>query len=305
MFEPTASADAAQREVGDAVLDAVAGDEVEQPLSLRALLRHGGEPTGRHVGAEDPETRSQRAGNARVTMGAYELNQSVHSLGGRSCRLLIGESDAHPRPRRGAAAHRAVGRVDPHRVGHVARRCRRRRPRHLRRRRAARRRRRARCASAATATAGCRRSTTRPRCPPHTDGFAYGDRYPDYFLLSLRPRLAGRRRVVPRRRGGRRRPARRPAAAVATSSQRLQTVPVDQTEPGMQRSVSPVIGRTVAGRLMLRRFPFQRPAEDSTDAGARRGDDRRLAGRHRHRRRRRRPASSCTPAMSPSSTTTG
>jgi alpha-ketoglutarate-dependent taurine dioxygenase len=100
--------------------------------------------------------------------------------------------------------------------------------------------------------------------PAHTDGFAYGDRYPDYFLLSCAHSsavggesfLVDGEAVVDElaaRRGGR--------DLVA----RLQTVPVDQTEPDMQRSVSPIIGRTAAGRLMLRRFPFQRPAEDSAE----------------------------------------
>ena len=47
--------------------------------------------------------------------------------------------------------------------------------------------------------------------------------------------------------------------------QRLQDVAIDQAEPGMARSVTPVIGRTAAGRLMLRRFPYQRPSDDSAD----------------------------------------
>jgi alpha-ketoglutarate-dependent taurine dioxygenase len=100
--------------------------------------------------------------------------------------------------------------------------------------------------------------------PAHTDGFAYGDRYPDYFLLSCAHAspvggesfLVDGEAVVDglaARRGGR---------DLVT---RLQTVPVDQTEPDMQRSVSPIIGRTRAGRLMLRRFPFQRAADDSAE----------------------------------------
>jgi alpha-ketoglutarate-dependent taurine dioxygenase len=100
--------------------------------------------------------------------------------------------------------------------------------------------------------------------PAHTDGFAYGDRYPDYFLLSCAHSspLGGESFLVDgeavvdllaARRGGR------------DLVERLQTVPVDQTEPDMQRSVSPIIGRTTTGRLMLRRFPFQRPSEDSTE----------------------------------------
>ena len=86
--------------------------------------------------------------------------------------------------------------------------------------------------------------------PPHTDGFAYGDRYPDHFLLSCAQSsavggesfLVDGEAVVAElaaRRGGR------------DLVERLQTVPVDQTEPGMQRSVSPVIQRTPAGRLII------------------------------------------------------
>lgn len=100
--------------------------------------------------------------------------------------------------------------------------------------------------------------------PAHTDGFAYGDRYPDHFLLSCAHAspvggesfLVDGEAVVTQlaaRRGGR------------DLVERLQTVPVDQTEPDMQRSVSPIIGRTDAGRLMLRRFPFQRPSAESTE----------------------------------------
>jgi alpha-ketoglutarate-dependent taurine dioxygenase len=100
--------------------------------------------------------------------------------------------------------------------------------------------------------------------PPHTDGFAYGDRYPDYFLLSCAHAspaggesfLVDGEAVLDElaaRRGGR------------DLVERLQTVPIDQTEPEMQRSVSPIVGRTSSGRLMLRRFPFQRAAEDSAE----------------------------------------
>jgi len=100
--------------------------------------------------------------------------------------------------------------------------------------------------------------------PAHTDGFAYGDRYPDYFLLACAQSspvggesfLVDGESVVTdiaARHGG------------GDLVGRLQSVPVDQTEPGMQPSLSPIIGRTTAGRLMLRRFPFQRPAPDSAD----------------------------------------
>jgi alpha-ketoglutarate-dependent taurine dioxygenase len=96
----------------------------------------------------------------------------------------------------------------------------------------------------------------------HTDGFAYGERYPDYFLLACAhsSEEGGESFVVDgyavvrdlkSRPGG------------ADLIERLSTVSVDQTEPDMQRSVSPVIGTSPRGRMMLRRFPFQRPCEDS------------------------------------------
>lgn len=100
--------------------------------------------------------------------------------------------------------------------------------------------------------------------PAHTGGFAYGDRYPDYFLLSCAESspVGGESFLVDGE------------AVVAQLGvqpgggdlvRRLQTVAIDQTEPGMQRSVTPAIGRTSAGRLMLRRFPYQRPRDESTD----------------------------------------
>ncbi len=98
----------------------------------------------------------------------------------------------------------------------------------------------------------------------HTDGFAYGDAYPDYFLLSCATAsphggesFLGDGDDVVARRGA------HPAGGELL--RRLQTVPVDQTEPGMQPSCSPVIGRTREGRLMMRRFVHQRPAPDSDD----------------------------------------
>ncbi|MFT3855639.1 MAG: TauD/TfdA family dioxygenase [Ilumatobacteraceae bacterium] len=98
----------------------------------------------------------------------------------------------------------------------------------------------------------------------HTDGFAYGDRYPDYFLLSCAHTspVGGESFLVDGEAVVAELAARHGGGELV---ERLQHVPVDQTEPDMQRSVSPIIGRTPAGRLMLRRFPFQRPSADSTD----------------------------------------
>ena len=94
----------------------------------------------------------------------------------------------------------------------------------------------------------------------HTDGFAYGDRYPDYiFLLCVRPAASGGESFVvdtyPM------------LDALAASPDRedrafhefLTTTPVEQTEPGYQTSLAPVIGCTPAGRRMSRWTPVQKP----------------------------------------------
>ncbi|MET0147440.1 MAG: TauD/TfdA family dioxygenase [Ilumatobacteraceae bacterium] len=99
---------------------------------------------------------------------------------------------------------------------------------------------------------------------PRTEGFADDDRFPDYLLMccahtspdggesyvvdgeAVVDHLAGRP-------GGR------------DLVQRLQDVDVDHAEPGAPRVLEPVIGRTRAGRLVLRRFPAQRTADDSAD----------------------------------------
>lgn len=98
---------------------------------------------------------------------------------------------------------------------------------------------------------------------PHTDGFAYGERYPDHFLL-----LCGQASPV----GGESYLVdgygvieQLVADGHTELIDRLVTTPVDQTEPDMQPSLAPVIGRAPSGRRMLRLFPFQRPAAGSTD----------------------------------------
>jgi gamma-butyrobetaine dioxygenase len=94
----------------------------------------------------------------------------------------------------------------------------------------------------------------------HTDGFAYGDRYPDFiFLLCVRPALAGGESFVVdtyRLLDG--------LAASASEEDRafhqfLTTTPVEQTEPGFQTSLAPVVGANAAGRRMSRWTPVQRP----------------------------------------------
>lgn len=101
---------------------------------------------------------------------------------------------------------------------------------------------------------------------PHTDGFAYGQLYPDYFLLlcgASSPEggesfLVDGYAVVEALR----------ANGHEAVVERLGSVAVDQTEPDMQRSIDPIIGRTPADRMMLRLFPFQRPSAESADVEA-------------------------------------
>jgi alpha-ketoglutarate-dependent taurine dioxygenase len=94
----------------------------------------------------------------------------------------------------------------------------------------------------------------------HTDGFAYGDRYPDFiFLLCVRPAVSGGESfVVDTYR------MLDELAASALEEDRafyrfLTATPVEQTEPGYQTSLAPVIGSNAAGRRMSRWTPVQRP----------------------------------------------
>jgi gamma-butyrobetaine dioxygenase len=100
--------------------------------------------------------------------------------------------------------------------------------------------------------------------PAHTDGFAYGDRYPDHFLLVC---------VADSEVGGESflidgyavldRLADDPSTAWVPGA--LEDVVIEQTQPGKRSAVSPVVQRARDGRLMVRRFPHQRPRPDSRD----------------------------------------
>jgi hypothetical protein len=92
----------------------------------------------------------------------------------------------------------------------------------------------------------------------HTDGFAYGDRYPDFiFLLCVRAAAAGGESFVI--------DTYRLLDGLSESAedrafhQFLTTTPVEQTEPGFQSSLAPVIGDNGHGRRMSRWTPVQRP----------------------------------------------
>jgi gamma-butyrobetaine dioxygenase len=101
----------------------------------------------------------------------------------------------------------------------------------------------------------------------HTDGFGYGDAYPDYFLLlcAQDSEVGGESLLVD---GYRLLDGLLSTPDGAALVEAMETVPVDQTEEGMHRSVSPLVGRTPAGRRMVRRFPFQRPSAESLDPEA-------------------------------------
>jgi alpha-ketoglutarate-dependent taurine dioxygenase len=109
-------------------------------------------------------------------------------------------------------------------------------------------------------TPGADGSTLVPFQTGHTDGFAYGDRYPDYiFLLCVRAAATGGESFLV--------DTYRLLDALASSESEedrafhhfLTTTPVEQTEPGFQASRSPVIGNNGHGRRMSRWTPVQRP----------------------------------------------
>ena len=94
----------------------------------------------------------------------------------------------------------------------------------------------------------------------HTDGFAYGDRYPDFiFLLCVRPAKSGGESFVV--------DSYKMLDALATSASDedrafhafLTTEPIEQTEPTFQSSLAPAVGDNGKGRRMTRWSPIQRP----------------------------------------------
>lgn len=108
----------------------------------------------------------------------------------------------------------------------------------------------------------------------HTDGFAYGDHYPDYiFLLCVKPASAGGEsfvvdtyRILQALRASN-------LAQDAAFAEFLQTVPVEQTEPGFKASFAPAIGDNGRGRRMARWTPVQRPDAKLPDLEQRRQRD--------------------------------
>lgn len=96
----------------------------------------------------------------------------------------------------------------------------------------------------------------------HTDGFAYGDEYPDHFILLCAQSSpdGGESFLVD---GYRLLDVLASTPDGETLVERLESVPVEQTEEGMRRSVAPIIGRGPDGRRMVRRFRYQRASADS------------------------------------------
>ena len=103
-------------------------------------------------------------------------------------------------------------------------------------------------------------STLVPFQTGHTDGFAYGDRYPDFiFLLCVRAAAAGGESFIVDSYELIDALANSEAADDRAFHHFLTTTPVEQTEPGFQSSLAPVIGTNGNGRRMSRWTPVQRP----------------------------------------------
>ena len=100
--------------------------------------------------------------------------------------------------------------------------------------------------------------------PCHTDGFAYGDLYPDFMLLSCvqESEIGGESILVD---GYKVLEALETDAELAWAASALREREIDQTETGMQTSLSPICMDNGSGRTMVRRTLEQRPAQFSSD----------------------------------------
>jgi alpha-ketoglutarate-dependent taurine dioxygenase len=101
--------------------------------------------------------------------------------------------------------------------------------------------------------------------PAHTDGYAYGDHYPDviFLLCAAQSAVGGESFLVD---GYRLIEELASGDDLAKELHELLTsVPIDQTEPGFRPSVSTAIQATPAGRTMFRRTLDQR-ADPSVNA---------------------------------------
>ena len=94
----------------------------------------------------------------------------------------------------------------------------------------------------------------------HTDGFAYGDAYPDYiFLLCVRAAMSGGESFVVDTYAMLDALRESPNDDDRAFHAFLTTVPVEQTEPDFQPSIAPVVLDNGHGRRMSRWTPVQRP----------------------------------------------
>ena len=99
----------------------------------------------------------------------------------------------------------------------------------------------------------------------HSDGFAYGDSLPDFFLLACvaHSDSGGENFLVD---GTKVLADIEADPATRWAAEALRTRPIDQTEAGKRPSISPIVQQTSAGRLMFRHLPFlQQPCADSDD----------------------------------------
>jgi gamma-butyrobetaine dioxygenase len=101
--------------------------------------------------------------------------------------------------------------------------------------------------------------------PAHTDGFAYGDLYPDYMLLSCVHHCAkgGESVLID---GYRIEKYLQAQADSSWAGHALRNVVIDQTEDNMQTAVSPIIMHNGRERIMVRKTLNQKPCEDSKDS---------------------------------------
>jgi len=102
------------------------------------------------------------------------------------------------------------------------------------------------------------------RLAAHTDGYAYGDLYPDYFLLScVRASSGGGDSFLVD--GYAILDTMRTDKELHWVPDALMQVSIDQTESGMQHAISPIVQRNHEGRIMVRKTHDQKPAAGSKD----------------------------------------
>tara|TARA_Y100000588_G_scaffold108196_1_gene118567 strand:- start:2538 stop:3332 length:795 start_codon:yes stop_codon:yes gene_type:complete len=106
--------------------------------------------------------------------------------------------------------------------------------------------------------------TFETRSHAHTDGFSYGDGYPDHFVLKCErhSEVGGESFLID---GYALLDALTKDPDTQWVGEGLRTIEVDQTEPGKRTSISPVVQSGPTGRTMVRRLPDQQPNAESED----------------------------------------